>query len=306
MASPTSGVLAVMSMLFLVKLSLIEFDLSLASSETRRSEFRNVSRSSVTRSFVSVGNDLAIVRIIAFDQFRNEQRAVEIERDLAAAEADLHIAFIGQQALQFRDRFRRHDDVGFVAARKFELDIDHGEAPSIGRDERELVVLQAEENAVQDVARFIGGDGVGGFAQTIAQILLPNGDDLGAFEFRERRKFFLGQTEDLEETLAAANGGRVLAIDLELNFARRQFANDGEEPTRRQGGGAFLVHFRFETAAHAHIQIGGGEMDFVAFRLQKHVRQNRQRGAGADDVLHLLQSFEQFLFRDAEFHGRAS
>jgi hypothetical protein len=44
-----------MSMLFLLKFSLIEFDLSLASSETRRNEFRNVSRSSVTRSFASDG-----------------------------------------------------------------------------------------------------------------------------------------------------------------------------------------------------------------------------------------------------------
>ena len=168
-----------MSMLFLVKFSLIEFDLSLASSETRRSEFRNVSRSSVTRSFVSAGNDLLVVRIISFDQFRNQQRVVQIERDLAAADADLHVAFVGQEALQFRHRFGRDDDVGFVAARKFELDVDHREAAAIGRDQRELVFLEAEENAVEDVARLIGRDGVGSLAQAVAQILLPNRDDFG-------------------------------------------------------------------------------------------------------------------------------
>ena len=85
-------------------------------------------------------------------------------------------------------------------------------------------------------------------------------------------------------------------------FARRQLADDGEEPPRRQSGGAFLFDLRFETAAHAHVEIGRGQMDFAAFGLEQNVRKNRQRRAGADDVLHLLQTFEQLFFGDAEFH----
>ena len=45
---PRADVLLDASMLFLLKFSLIELDLSLASNETRRNEFRNVSRSSET------------------------------------------------------------------------------------------------------------------------------------------------------------------------------------------------------------------------------------------------------------------
>ena len=45
-------------------------------------------------------------------------------------------------------------------------------------------------------------------------------------------------------------------------------------------------------------------MDFVAFGLQQNVGKNRQRRARADHVLDLLQTFEQFFFRDAKFHGR--
>ena len=230
----------------------------------------------MTRSFVSAGNDLPVVRIIAFDQFRNEQRVVEIERDLAAADADFHFAIVGQEALQFRDRFGRHDDVGLVAARKFQFDVDHGQAPAIRGDERELVFLQAKQDAVQNVTRFVGRNRVGGLAQSIAQILLPNRDHLRAFKFRQRRKLFFGQPEDLEKALAAADRSRVLPIDFDLNFARRQLADDGEEPPRRQGGGAFLLDVRFETAAHAHIQIGRGEMDFAALRLEQDVGENRQ------------------------------
>ena len=92
------------------------------------------------------------------------------------------------------------------------------------------------------------------------------------------------------------------AIDFELNLARRKFANDGEKAARRQRGRAFLFHLRFEAAAHADVEIGRGQVDFVAVGLQQDVRKNRQRRARADDVLNLLQTFEQFFFRDAKFH----
>ena len=43
-------------------------------------------------------------------------------------------------------------------------------------------------------------------------------------------------------------------------------------------------------------------LNFVAVGLQQNVRKNGQRGAGADDVLDLLQTLEEFFFRDAKFH----
>ena len=92
------------------------------------------------------------------------------------------------------------------------------------------------------------------------------------------------------------------AIDVELNFARGQLANDGEEPARRQRGRAFLFDLRFETSAHADVEIGRRQANFAAVRLQENVGKNRQRRARADDVLNLLQTFEQLFFRDAEFH----
>ena len=123
--------------------------------------------------------------------------------------------------------------------------------------------------------------------------------------FGKRRKLFLRQAEDLEKALSAADGRRVLPIDLDLDFARGQLANDREKTPRRQRGRAFLFDVRLETSAHADVQIGRGQMDFVAFGLQQDVGKNRQRRARADDVLHLLQTFEQLFFRDAKFHDGA-
>ena len=213
-------------MLFLVKFNLMEFDLSLASRETRRSEFKNVSRSSVTRSFVFARNDLSIIWIISFDQLGDEQSPVQIEGNLSPADAHLHVAFVGQQTLQFSHRFGRNNDLGFVAARKFQFDIHHGEPATVRRHQRQFVFFETEEHAVEDVARFIRRDGVGGFAQPIAQILLSDSDDFRVFKFRQRRKLLFGQAENLEETLAAADRGGILAIDVDLNFAGGQFADD--------------------------------------------------------------------------------
>src|SRR5207248_4939717 len=113
------------------------------------------------------------------------------------------------------------------------------------------------------------------------------------------------QSEDFEETLAAPNRSRVFAVDLDCYFDRRQLANDGEEAARRQRGRARLVHVRFKTSTHPDIEIGGGEIDRSLFCLQQDVGKNRQRGSSADDVLNLLQSFEYFLFRRAEFHSES-
>ena len=131
-------------MLFLVKIELHR--VRFVAREQRNAAERIEEKFALERDALLrlAGNDLAVVRIVAFDQFRDEQRVVQIERDLVVADAHLHVAIVGQQALQFGDRFGRHDDVGFLAAREFHFDIDHGQAAAVGRDHRELVLLETE------------------------------------------------------------------------------------------------------------------------------------------------------------------
>src|SRR4029079_17336621 len=107
-------------------------------------------------------DDLLIVRIVALNQFGNEQGVVKIERDLPAPDTDPDVAFISEQALQFRDRLGWDDDVGLVAARKFQADVEYRTPAPVGRDERELVILKTEEHAIEDIAGLVGRNGVGG------------------------------------------------------------------------------------------------------------------------------------------------
>src|ERR1051325_2453778 len=48
-----------------------------------------------------------------------------------------------------------------------------------------------------------------------------------------------------------------IQIDVDLNFARWQFADDVENTPRGQGSGSCLVHVCFASAAYANVQIRG-------------------------------------------------
>ena len=204
--------------------------------------------------------------------------------------------------MKFGDGLGRNNDVRLLAARNFQFDIGHCQPPSIRRHECELVLLQTKQETVEHVARFIGRDRVGSSAQTVAQIFLPDCDHLGIFEFRKGREFFFRQSEDLEITLAAANGSGVFSIDIDLDFTRRKLAHDVEEPARRKRGRPFLFHFRFKTSTNANVQVCRRQLNFAIACLQQDVGKNRQRGARANDILDLLQTFEELFFCSTELH----
>jgi hypothetical protein len=106
----------------------------------------------------------------------------------------------------------------------------------------------------------------------------------------------------LKKALAAANDAAFLpstSIWISLEGSSRMIVN------KRRAGSVVAPSrstFASKLPAHADVEVGRRQVHFVAARLQQHIRENRQRRAGADHVLHLLQSLEQFLFRDAEFH----
>src|SRR5437764_15143791 len=110
----------------------------------------------------------------------------------------------------------------------------------------------------------------------------------------------------MEEALDTPDGGSILSIDIDLNFARREFANDVEKTARRQCSSSGVIYARLATAAYTDIKVGCGKMDFVFIGLQQDVGKNWKRCAGADDVLDLLQTFEQFVFGDVKFHDNGS
>ena len=64
-----------------------------------------------------------------------------------------------------------------------------------------------------------------------------------------------------------------------------QFPDDAEKFFDRHRGAPGFLTLGFHAAGDGHIQIGGGKFQPVAFRAKQHIGKNRQRRAGADDIL---------------------
>src|SRR4029077_15468683 len=94
------------------------------------------------------GNNLAIIRVIAFNQFGNQQRIVQFKRDLILADAQFDFALLFDQPLEFQHRLGRNNDIDFLATRKLQLEINKRQPASIGCDRGEFVILKGEQDTV--------------------------------------------------------------------------------------------------------------------------------------------------------------
>src|SRR5438067_3364377 len=158
-----------------------------------------------------------------------------------------------------------------MAAREFQFDVEHSKPTPVRGYKGELVVLETEKDAIEHVTGLVRRNGIGRFAQAVAQVFLTNRHNLRVLKFRQGRKLFLRQSKNFEEALPASDGRGVLSIDIDLNCAGRQLTNNIEKATRRERGRALLFHLSFEAAQHTHIEIGCGEMYFVAVCLQQYM-----------------------------------
>jgi len=136
--------------------------------------------------------------------------------------------------------------------------------------------------------------------------LLAEREGLCVLEFWQRGKLLLGEAEDFEKALAAADRGDVFRVDVDLHLGGGKLADDVGKPPRGQRGGAGFLNLRVDAATDADVGIGRGQAELTVGGVEEDVGKDGERGAGADDVLHSLQTCEELLFADAKFHrGRS-
>ncbi len=216
-------------------------------------------------------NDLTVIGVVSFDELGDEQRAVDLEGDLVFPHRHPQGPLIAHQPLQLGDALGRHDDLGLLSRRKFDVDIDQRQPAAVGGHHGELVFPKREKDAVENVTSFIRGDRIGSLLQRVAQFLLHNGEFLRVLKLRKRREFLLGQTVDLKKALPTPDGSDILGVDLHLDFVGGQFAHDGRQTPRRKRGAAGLIDLGFHHATDADIKIGGGQPQLAVSGLKQHV-----------------------------------
>ena len=229
-------------------------------------------------------------------------RTIQLEGNQITGTGNDDIALVSEQALEFRHGLCRKYEIALVALRKLQLAFKQRQTATISSDKGKLVFRERKKNSIEHITRLITGNGVGSLAQAVFEFSLFHGERTGLFEMREGRIFLLGKTEDFEKTRTAANRGRVFCIHFDDDFGVHQLADDRNELSGRYGDRACLFDSGFDTAADAHIQVGGSEGEAGFIGLKECVGENRERRACADDILDALQSFEQGFFGDCDLH----
>ena len=119
---------------------------------------------------------------------------------------------------------------------------------------------------------------------------------------REGGVFLFGEAENFEETGTRANRCGIFGIHFDEHLRVCQFTDNGHEFPRRYGDGSGFFDAGFNPAANADGKIGGGESEAVLVGFEQRIRKNRERRAGAHDVLDALQSFKEGFFGDCYLH----
>src|SRR5260370_31409264 len=89
-------------------------------------------------------------------------------------------------------------------------------------------------------------------------------------------------------------------LDLDVAFGKQ--AHEFEQFFRRDGAGAFFFNLRFAGSADAELEIGGGNVEASAFRLDKKIGEDGNGGLTFDHTLRGAKFIQQRGFCDAEFH----
>ena len=162
-----------------------------------------------------------------------------------------------------------------------------------------------EIDAVQVVARLLGGDGEAGAVddalevgrrelEAVRQVALGHGREVG------RRQALQG-----EARAAGANGQAVAvggALELDLG-AVGQLAHDLVERMRRRRRRSGLGGRRLDLLGDGEVHVGGGEAQPPLLRRDQDIGQDGDRVAPLDDALHMGQRLQEGCPFDRQFHG---
>ena len=161
-----------------------------------------------------------------------------------------------------------------------------GDAAAVAGDDVDLRAIELDEVAAEDEALLLGAGGEGGLRQQgaedgVIQRQLGDGLAFGGFDAREGREVRRVNGGEIVLGLAAFHG-EVVALEFEAHVRGVGHANDVEQQAGAHGGLAFLADGGFDLDAQMHVQVGGGEVEVVAFAHQQEVGEDRQCPAPGD------------------------
>src|SRR5260370_10722241 len=94
----------------------------------------------------------------------------------------------------------------------------------------------------------------------------------------------------------------MISDQLDIDVAFGNHAHEFAQFCRRDGAGAFFFNLRFAGSADAELDMGGGNVEAAAFRIDKKIGEDGNGGLTLDHTLRGAKFIQQRGFCDAEFH----
>ena len=259
-------------------------------------------------------NDLLVLRIIAFDDLGNDFHLVaktvfglfvhvDFKAHLTFIEPDAHLAFVSELLLKLVHRFRGKNERFDLIRNGSDFAFACCETPSVRRDERQSILGKAEENAVENVAVFVGGLGVRHAANHRRKLALVDFEKVFAADDGKRRELFRLDSGHQRFGAPASDFDSRSGEKFEADFIAHHSRSDVFESPRGQSDASGNGDVRLDETKNADVEVRRRQPNFVSFRLNEHVAENGKRGtAVVHDVHDLAESRIQKTSVNAEFH----
>ena len=162
-------------------------------------------------------------------------------------------------------------------------------------------------DAVQVVARLLGGGGEAGPVDQAAQVLGGKLEAAGELGLGELRELFRRQGGKREGGPPAAQPDAVRAVfGLQLHLrAIGQLAGDVVKHLRRQRGAAARDRIGVHSLHGAQLQVGRREAQPPVRRFEHDIAQNRDGVGPFDHALRMAERFQELAAFDGELHRRS-
>ena len=254
---------------------------------------------------VRVGQQLAVVRELTFDEARGEDHPADLEHDLVRVAGRAQRVGVGglRDPRELLQGPGRHVRLERTVERRLERGLLHRQAVRVGGDHPQLLAGGGDEDAGEDRAGLVAGGRAGDLADRGDERLGRHRHDGVAAGVGERREVLGAERADVERRRAGDDLDVLLGgAELERHLVGRERADDVEGQSRGDHGGAGALDLRLERDAQTDLHVRGAQLDATVLGDQLHTREGLDGRAGGSDTRDGLELREQLGRGSLELH----
>ena len=249
---------------------------------------------------VGIGQQLAVVREVAFQAAVDEYGVMVRDDDLVLSQRQLEVVLRARQRRYLLQERSRDDRLELLGAGFGKLGFGDGKAIRVGGHHLERGVLERDQHAREDGAALVLRHHARHALHHGSELREGNGHFLLHVHVRESGEVLRVERLDGERRRVARDDRRVV-LGCHVHGCVGQVLHDLGEQLAGNHGLARLLDERRNRVLDGQLEVGRLKRKGVVVRVEVDARQNGKRRSGCDALEHHGQRVLQFRLVDAEF-----